>query len=308
MNLKELVFTMRRKTIMYEAKYSRYIVKSETRFAEDEEIISVGSKLDKSKSHQPSGVPLYYNKHAACYVDNEDNHTAIIGPSDCKKTRCTVIPTIQSIIDAGESAIINDPKGELYEATAASAEKNKAKVYVLNFRQFNNDCWNPLNPIMEHYKKGETRIAYQLVNDFVEQIISPNLQNTNDRYWADESKSLLNALILVLLDSTTEHPEWFNMSVITQLANENYVDRLKAIYSNMKEDCIAAMCLSSVLYMPEKTRACIFGTLQSCLEPFSKNEELLNMLSGDSVNIANIAKDQTLIYLIYPDEKATFNF
>lgn len=137
---------------MYEAKYSRYITKNETRFAEDEEVIRKSKKIDKSKSEYPAGVPLYYNKYGAAYVDDEDNHTAIIGPSGCKKTRCTVIPTINSIIDAGESTIINDPKGELYETTAQRANKQGAKVYVLNFRNFNNDFWNPLKPIMDYYK------------------------------------------------------------------------------------------------------------------------------------------------------------
>ena len=293
---------------MYEAKYSKYITKSETRFAEDEEVILKSSKIDKSKKEMPSGVPLYYNKYGAAYVDNEDNHTAIIGPSGCKKTRCTVIPTINSIIDSGESAIINDPKGELYEATAWHAECKKANVRVLNFRSFNNDAWNPLKPIMEHYKRGETRVAYQLINDFVEQITAPNLQNTNDRYWADESKLLLTGLILILLDSTTDHPEWFNMGVVTQFVNEKYIDRLTAVYHGMKEDCVASMCLSSVLFMPEKTRACIFGTLMSCLEPFAKNPDLLEMLSGNSVNIGKMAEEQTIVYLIYPDEKTTYNF
>lgn len=293
---------------MYEAKYSRYITKNITRFAEDGEVMDKCKKIDKSKNEYPAGVPLFYNKYGAAYVDDEDNHTAIIGPSGCKKTRCTVIPTINSVIDAGESAIINDPKGELYQATAHRAEIKKAKVYVLNFRRFNNDSWNPLKPIMDYYRAGNTRIAYQLINDFVEQITSLNLENTNDRYWADESRMMLTAIILALLDSIKDHPSWFTIGTIVQLVNERYSEKLIALYQLMKEDCVASMCLSSVLFVPEKTRACIIGTLMSCLEPFSKNPELLNMLSGDSVDITKLSKEQTIIYLIYPDEKPTFNF
>lgn len=293
---------------MYEAKYSRYITKNITRFAEDGEVMDKCKKIDKSKNEYPAGVPLFYNKYGAAYVDDEDNHTAIIGPSGCKKTRCTVIPTINSVIDAGESAIINDPKGELYQATAQRAEMKKAKVSVLNFRKFNNDSWNPLKPIMDYYRAGNTRIAYQLINDFVEQITSLNLENTNDRYWADESRMLLTAIILILLDSTKNNPSWFSLSTIIQLVNEKYNEKFLALYHSMREECTASMCLSSVLFMPEKTRTCIIGTLMSCLEPFSKNPELLNMLSGDSVDITKLAKEQTIIYLIYPDEKPTFNF
>lgn len=147
-----------------------------------------------------------------------------------------------------------------------------------------------------------------MVNDFVEQITSPNLQNTNDRYWADESRMLLTALILILLDSTQEHPSWFTIGTIVQLVNEKYFEKLTALYQDMKEQCIASVCLSAVLFIPEKTRACIIGTLLSCLEPFTKNPDLLNMLSGESVDISQMAKEQTIVYLIYPDEKPTYNF
>jgi len=292
---------------MYEAKYKKYITKSETRFAELEEVKNCGVKLDKSKKNIGSGVPLCYDENGVAYIDNEDNHTVIIGPSGCKKTRTAIIPSINSIINSGESAIISDPKGELYANTALNAEIKGANVHVLNFRHFNCDSWNPLKPVMDYFKEGNTRLAYQLINDFVEQIISPNLEKTNDRYWIDEAKMLLNAIILILLDSSQNCPELFNIGVITQLASENNVEYFKSLHSAMREDCIASMCLNSVIYMPEKTRACIFGTLQSCLEPFTKNEELLSMLSNNNIDIFKLSEEQTIIYLIYPDEKTTYN-
>ena len=292
---------------MYEAKYKRFITKSETRFAELDEVMACGTKCKETKGVIGSGVPLCYDEDGIGYVDNEDNHTIVIGPSGCKKTRTAIIPTINSIINSGESAIISDPKGELYANTALNAEIKGANVQVLNFRHFNCDSWNPLKPIMDYYKDGNTRLAYQLINDFVEQIISPCLDKTNDRYWIDEAKMLLNAVILILLDSSKNCPELFNIGVITQLASEKNVEHFKGLHSIMREDCIASMCLNSVIYMPEKTRACIFGTLQSCLEPFTKNEELLAMLSKSTVDITKLVETQTIVYLIYPDEKSTYN-
>lgn len=290
---------------MYEAKYKKYITKSETRFAEPDEVMACATM--RSTQSKSAGIPLYYDENGNAYVDNEDNHSVIIGPSGCKKTRTVIIPAILSIIDAGESAIISDPKGELYTNTASYAEKTGANVHVLNFRYFNGDSWNPLKPVMDCYLAGNTRMAYQLVNDFAEQIVSPGLEKTNDRYWIDEAKLLLTSIILILLDSSVKYPDLFNISVVTQLAGEKNVDYLKSLHSAMREDCIASMGLNSVLYLPEKTRSCVFGELQSRLEAFTKNEALSHMLSTSTIDLNKPADEQTIIYLIYPDEKSTYN-
>ena len=157
---------------MYEAKYSKYVTKSHARFAEPAEIVS-SVKSISAHNHQYAGAPLYY-ENERLYVDHSDVHTITIGPTGCKKSRIIAIPTVESIIAAGESAVINDPKGELYRITGSAARKKGADVFVLNYRRPScSHGWNPLTQAQKYYQRGDFDASYQCITDFASSVITP---------------------------------------------------------------------------------------------------------------------------------------
>ena len=94
---------------MYESKYCKYLTHNTVRFAEEEEITSGLTDIEDS-----AGVPLF-SKNGRVYIDGSDNHTVVVGPTGCKKTRLTVMTTVASIINNGESAVIMIPREEYTE-------------------------------------------------------------------------------------------------------------------------------------------------------------------------------------------------
>lgn len=81
---------------------------------------------DKNRGEYYGGVPLgYIPEEGAIYVDSQDSHTIVYGATGSLKTRSIVMPTIKILADAGESMIINDCKGELYERLANELRKKK---------------------------------------------------------------------------------------------------------------------------------------------------------------------------------------
>lgn len=67
------------------------------------------------------GVPIFYDiETRKLYVDAADTHSLVFGATGSLKTRTVVSPTIKILGYAGESMIINDPKGELYMRHAAN--------------------------------------------------------------------------------------------------------------------------------------------------------------------------------------------
>lgn len=290
---------------MYEAKYQRYITQNVVRFAEDEEVQACCKPLAQNGPY--AGVPLSYDGDTV-FVDNEDNHTMVIGPTGCKKSRTTVFTTVASIIEAGESAVVNDPKGEIYRHTAAKAEEKGAKVYVLNFRKpSTSHFWNPLSQAYKFDECGMEDESMQCVNDFVECVIKPAIEKTHDNYWEKTSQSFLTALVLILMKSATiKH---FNLTNLLPFCYEENKSFLKTLLENMDPTSTAAFGLHSVLDLEaDKTRSCVYSTLQSVISVFVENKSLLYMLSDDSFNIEDLGKRQTLIYIIYPDEKDNLNF
>lgn len=141
---------------------------------------------------------------------------------------------------------MNDPKGEIYRKTVWLAKKKGAKITVLNFRKpLYSDSWNPLAEAYILHKLGKTDEAIQCVNDFVESVVEPAIQCTNDRYWGDTVKQFLTGVILTYMDSVP--PEYFNITNIMQLCLEENSRYLKDILLNMDHTTTAAFGLHSVL-------------------------------------------------------------
>lgn len=289
---------------MYEAKYQKYIMHNTTRFAEAEEIKKCCLSVDNGSA---AGIPLYYD-FKNLYVDNEDNHSIIIGPTGCKKSRITVFSTVASIIKAGESAIINDPKGEIYRNTAGIAKEKDFNVFVLNFRKpSESHFWNPLRQARNFFDKGMDDEGYQCLADFAELVIEPAIKNDKDKYWESSTKSFLIALLLVLNDSVSE--DYFNLTNLLSFSYEENQGTLKGMLADMDQTSVAAYGMHTVLDLKaENTKSCIYGTLQAVISSFVNNKGLLRMLSDSSFDIESIGKKQTIIYIIYPDEKKSLNF
>ena len=291
---------------MYEAKYSKYVTKSHSRFAEPAEITASLKKVTKhSQAH--AGTPLFYN-NGTLYVDDSDAHTITIGPTGCKKSRIVGMLTVESIISAGESCVINDPKGEFYNKTSGLARKKGADVFVLNYRKPSVSYgWNPLAQAQKYYYAGDYDASYQCVNDFASSVVSPIIEKTVDRYWGDTTLGFLIALILILMASVPT--EYFNIQNLNQLCFEKNSMTLRKMLQYMDQNTPAAYGLHTVLDLEaEKTKSCIYSTLLSAMAPFSQNEGLMRMISENDIRIEQLAEKQTVIYVIYPDEKESLNF
>lgn len=290
---------------MYEAKYNRYLTKSHSRFAEPHEITAV------TKAYRPdqpiSGAPLYCEDNVL-YMDPDDNHTVVVGPTGCKKTRVSTFATVASIIESGESAVINDPKQEIYYRTAQRAREKGAQVFLLNFRNpRQSHCWNPLSVPYNFHKAGRFDEANQAISDFAESVLSAYKKTTVDIYWAETSQAYLNSIAMALMDSVTENV--FNIKTLVSTSYQSNEKYLARIMEHMDPSSPCALGLHAVIDLTaEKTKSCVYSTLVAALRPFAQNPALMDMLSGESFSIEALAEKQTLVYIVYPDEKNSLNF
>ena len=68
-------------------------------------------------TYDAAGVPLYSEK-GKIWVDDGESHSLIIGATGSGKTYCIVNPLVHILAKKGESMVITDPKGEIYENNA----------------------------------------------------------------------------------------------------------------------------------------------------------------------------------------------
>ncbi|MBQ8000286.1 MAG: type IV secretory system conjugative DNA transfer family protein [Ruminococcus sp.] len=287
---------------MFESKYSKYIAYNPTRFAEEDEILSQLVPADKC-----AGVPLYA-KDGIVYVDDKDNHSIVIGGTGCGKSRACSKTTIRSVIAAGESAIVNDPKGELFKTTAGFAKHNNYRIYVLNLRDpEKSHHWNPLYSIYLYYHSGQLSKAQQAIDDFATDMMIKTA-NERDRYWDTVAAAYLSRIIeLCMYFAPT--PAHFTLENIIPLCNESSERTIISMmdYVDNLSEAVKAGINGVVTLQAEKTKSCIYSVLNSGLNTLIKSSALLTLFNSSDIDFRQMAFEPTITYIIYPDEKSTMN-
>lgn len=292
---------------MYESKYSQYVTKSNSRFADAEEIKRVCYPIEKGKKTEACGIPMYM-EDGKLYVDSSDSHFAVYGGTGSKKSRVVECNFINSCLEADQNLIINDPGGEAYRRTAYRARKNEYKVYVLNLRDTEKSHgWNPLQLAYELYYKGYEAEAEQAINDFVNAVMGPATETATDKFWPDNAGMALTYDVELLLDSVPL--KYFNLQNVIQMSHEANAPYLRELLLEMDQSSSAAVLMHSILDLSaEKTSSCIYSTLKQGLKPFVQNKSLLKLLCENQINFGDLVNEKTVIYIIYPDEKTALGF
>lgn len=290
-------------------KYLEY--PQDTRWATDEEIMSPLSSTKINITAPPfetAGLILKSDGRTV-YVDGMDHHSMILGSTGSGKSRLLCMPMIGIMANAGESFIVTDPKGELFQMTSGTAKEQGYQVVVLNFREVScGDMWNPLLIPYELYRKGDRDHAMSLLNDFV--VTLAEADNTQEQFWSQMAQSLILANILLLFE--TARREEVNLHSLSRLCLDYGKPRkqnaLYRLLEYMNPDSIAAMNYAGVCVDAEKTQSSIMGVVHSILRVFNTQEGLLRMMADSSFDMRSFGKKKTAVYLIVPDEKRTFHF
>ncbi len=291
-----------------EYKYGKYQnVNQETRWATIDEIKRSATYISLRDDKYPTaGIPILSDGQTA-YVDGADTHTLIFGATGSKKTRLFCMPVLNYYIKAGESFVVTDPKGELYNRTSGMAQQNGYKTVVLNFRDIGRgDMWNPLSLPYYMYHYGNRENAVAMLNDFVSTVAAPQVQGTQDPFWSEMASALALANLLLLMEAAD--PEEVNVASLGALCSNAALTKLRKLSSNMKLDTIAGLNYANTLMNPEKTMNCILSALYAMIRVFNIQKNLTDMLSGNTMDITKFGREKTAVYLIIPDEKSTYHF
>lgn len=118
--------------------------------------------IGDEKKHFRGGLPVlsYWRK---IYVDPDDDHTLIVSASKSGKSWSFILILIDSCRMAGESMVINDPKGEIRAEKYNVLIEDGYKVRVVDFIDpEHSDGWNPLYMIAKAYVEERDEYLRQL--------------------------------------------------------------------------------------------------------------------------------------------------
>lgn len=269
----------------------------------------------KSYDGQVGGVPLLYdNDKRSLAIDSSDTHTICFGSSGSKKTRALVMPTIKVLGNAGESMIINDSKGELFDRMAGTLEKLGYNIITINFRDPSvGNAWNPLYIPYLYYKAGDMDKAAEFANDIANTLALGEVSD-KDPYWDYSACDTCYGLIMLTMRYCKEcnlPDSAVNIGNLLSLRRKLFENGVRAKNSSLwkwaSEDELIAASLSGCVMTAEDTRNGILSVLDQKLRCFMIAPTLLDMLANNNFAIEDIGNSKTAVFLITPDEKTTYH-
>lgn len=244
-------------------------------------------------------------------VVSDNKHVLCLGNTGAGKTRRILIESMCTLGLAGESIIVSDPKGELYQMTSELFRNLGYEVNVLDFKTpQKSNRYNFLQPIIDALKENDIKKAEDLTWDLVECIVEKS-GSSSDPLWENGEKSIIAGSIMAVLLENKDYEEYQNLTnVYSFISNmcqtdENGYMPLTDYIDKLDEDNPAKTIFSISTIAPEKTRSSFFTSALATLRLFT-SKSIYTMTNSSDFKLEDIGKKKSIIYIILPDERTTF--
>jgi type IV secretion system protein VirD4 len=260
--------------------------------------VTLGTIIDEKK------------KNEKIYIADDDVHTLCIGATRSGKSRTVVLQTICTLGLAGESMMISDPKGELFQYTSPFLKKLGYNVKVLDFKSpLKSDRYNFLQPVIDAIDKGDTARAIEAAWDLTSILVG---EAKGERIWTDGETSIIaSAIMCVVVDNKEgENRKYQNMTNVYHFIAEmcksvNDTMPLIKYIEDLPSSHPARGLLAISEIAPEKTRGSFYTGAMTTLQLFT-NPLIYSMTSESDYQTEQLGKEKMVIYIILPDEKTTY--
>ena len=285
--------------------------KGYSRWATDKEMKKHLDKVDPlADESEVAGIPLM-NNGKEIWVDSGEWHNLIIGSTASGKTESIVQPMVKTLAKAGESMIITDPKGEIYERNASELKEKGYNIILLNFRNpQNGNCWNPITLPYSLYKEGNIDKATELLDDLAKNILYDESSKGQDPFWENTSADYFVGLCLALFEDAKEEEINLNTINLMTTVGEDKIGGttyMKEYFSDKDQASPAYINVASTLMAPADTKGSILSVFKQKIKLFSSKENLSEMLSHSDFDMKDIGRKKTAVFIIIHDEKKTYH-
>lgn len=259
---------------------------------------------------EAAGIPLI-NKGNEIWVDNGEYHNLIIGATGSGKSVCVVKPLVNILAKKGESMIITDPKGEIYEYCGEYLKEQGYKVILLNFREpEKGNAWNPLTLPYQYYKAGNTDKGIELLDDVALNILYNKDSGSDSEFWEKSAADYFSGLALGLfMDAKEKEVNLNSINYMSSVGEERRgtTPYIKEYFHLKGEESSPYIFASNTINAPNDTKGGILSTFRQKIRLFSTRESLSEMLAYSDFDMRDIGKQKTAVFMIIHDEKKTYH-
>ena len=283
------------------------------RWARKSEVKKQLKKVDPKAYRANAAGLVVINNGKYVWVDDGEAHNIVVGSTGSGKTQAVVFPMVYTLAKNGESMIITDPKGEIYEQTAVMLKERGYNIVLLNFRNpQNGNSWNPMGLPYRLYKEGNTDKAIELLDDLALNILYEEKNGNADPFWEKSAADYFTGLALGLFEDATEEQINLNsMNLMSSLGEERFGgpnnNYIKEYFNSKDPSRPAYVNASGTVFSAEDTKQGVLSTFKQKIKLFSSRDNLSEMLSYSNFDMKDIGRGKTAVFMIVQDEKKTLH-
>lgn len=227
-----------------------------------------------------------------------NKHVCVLGASGSMKSRTYVRNTIFQCARRGESMVITDPKGEMYEDVAEMLRNEGYIVKVFNLKdQIYSDSWDCLGEVTDEV----------MAQVFCSTIIQNTGGQKGDHFWDNSEMNLLKALVLYVCIEHKEKGLPVTMAEVYRLLTVSKAADLEIMFNRLPQTHSAYVPYSIYAQAGENVRGNIIIGLASRIQVF-QSQVTKNITSFPEIDLTLPGKKKCVYFCAISDQDATFTF
>lgn len=235
--------------------------------------------------------------------NHRNKHVCVFGASSSGKTHCYVKPFCIQAVRRGESVVITDPKGELYEDTAAYFRDNGYVVRRLDLKNLSlSDGWDLLAEV-----RGDPDRAAILAD-----VMWSNLGARDGSVFDKGPATLLKAMLLrVGLDDKYAAQHTQNIKTVYDMVQnpqgEAYLDQQFDVEKMDVKTRVSNKAYMAFKQGSDNLRGSLLTNLSAKMEVF-QSDLVCKVLSTPDIDTTLPGKVKCAYFCMLPDMYSTYNF
>lgn len=271
-------------------------------------------ELHAVNGRSTAGGPILYVDHGVKFDDISEKHIKVVGNTGMGKSNCVTIPYARNVIDAEESGIFVDPKGEICRKTYFKAKKTH-RVYIWNLRNPGTSQDGIDMLLLAAQKLASEDITERdegraTIRAFMSGVFP--VENATDPFWPQSASRFISGLIYSLFELAPA--EKVNLNSVARMLEQAEIrcgvgTLLKELYEKLPDTSLAKRDLAAYATAPNDTRGSIHSVAANGFSVFSNSEGLMDMLCNDTVDLYYFdVTTPFVVYIILPDEDDVYDF
>jgi type IV secretory pathway TraG/TraD family ATPase VirD4 len=280
-------------------------------------ILVKGKVLDTktgAKFANSSEYKEYLNSHnKGLLLDGEDlaldeagsfQNVAVIARIGAGKTSRYIIPNVLHLSKTKSSIVVNDPKGEVFDATSGYMASRGFKVVVIDPENIAHSSL--FNPLLEAKNDIE-------LEQIAEILVKASGSKDKDDFWQQGAMRFISLFLKVLKNAGRENPEYFTLANLYYLFQnfgddgtnlDNFMTKHCYNPNDPFDDSLWNEYKGVLTGNKEGVQSFVLNAITSLKALTNRN--IAKITSGSNINLEDLRDEKTIIYLITPAEHAEY--